>query len=78
MNAYQAYMAEQIAQEIKAIEDPYVLAVYLKAILYQRCRIGGAKEGTCIGCRYRSYVCRQLYEENNYELKCLEDKEIKT
>jgi hypothetical protein len=75
MNAYQEYIAEEIAEEIKSIEDPYILAVYLKAILYQRCRIGGAIEGTCSCCRYRSYVCRQLYEENNYELERFEDKE---
>lgn len=75
MTAYQAYMTEQIAQEIKSIEDPFLLAVYVKAILYQRCRIGGAKEGTCSCCRYRSYVCRELYSENKYELERFEEKE---
>ena len=75
MTAYQSYMAGQIAQEIKSIEDPFILAVYMRAILYQRCRIGGAKEGTCIGCRYRGYVCRQLYEENEHELRAFEEEE---
>ena len=75
MTAYQAYMAEQIALEIKSIEDPFLLAVYTRAILYQRCRIGGAKEGTCNDCVYRSYVCRQIYEENEHELKAFEEKE---
>ena len=47
MTAYMTYMTEQIAEEIKAIEDPYLLNIYMRAIQYQRCRIGGAKEGTC-------------------------------
>ena len=73
MNAYTAYMAEQIAQEIKSIEDPLILSIYLRAILFQRCRIGGAKEGTCKGCIYQCHNCRQLKEVNDYELKIFDD-----
>lgn len=75
MNAYIAYMAKYIAEEIKSIEDPCLLSIYLKAILYQRCRIGGAKEGTCKGCIFQNYNCRQLYEINNQELKSFDDEE---
>lgn len=44
MNAYIEYMVRQIAEEIKSIEDPVILAIYLKAILFQRCKIGAANE----------------------------------
>lgn len=73
MNAYMSYMAEYIAEEIKAIEDPCVLNIYLRAILYQRCRIGGAKEGTCKGCIYQCHHCRQLSEVSNYESKIFDE-----
>lgn len=69
MNAYIAYMAEQIAQEIKSVEDPLILSIYLKAILAQRCRIGGAKEGTCKECLFQSHYCRELYDINADELR---------
>lgn len=69
MDAYTSYMAESIAEEIKAIEDPYILNIYLTAILYQRCRIGGAQKDSCKGCMYQSYYCRQLNEVNQYELQ---------
>ena len=69
MTAYQAYMAEQIAEEIKAIEDPYLLSIYMRAIQYQRCRIGGAKEGTCKGCLFRSEMCRELNKTIDFELE---------
>ena len=75
MNAYTSYMAQQIAEEIKSIEDPYILSIYLRAILYQRCRIGGAKEGTCKGCMYRGHYCRELYRINNDELQIFNDEE---
>lgn len=75
MNAYQAYMAQQIAEEIKSIEDPYILSVYLEAILYQRCRIGGAKEGTCKGCMYYGSYCRELNQINEHELRIFSDEE---
>lgn len=75
MNAYQAYMAEQIAEEIKSIEDPYILSVYLRAILNQRCRIGGAKEGTCRGCLFSSYSCREIYQISERELQAFNDEE---
>lgn len=68
MDAYTAYMAEQITEEIKAIEDPLILAIYLRAIAAQRCRIGGAKEGACQGCIYTCYNCRQIYEISTREL----------
>ena len=75
MTIYQAYMAEQIAQEIKEIEDPYILSVYLKAIFFQRCKICGAKDGTCNGGIYTSYYCRQLNEMSERELKMFDDEE---
>lgn len=76
MNAYQVYMAEQIAQEIKAIEDPFILSVYLKAILYQRCKIGGAIEGTCKGCLFQGHYCRELYQINKHEIEIFSDEEV--
>lgn len=75
MDAYTAYMAQQIAEEIKAIEDPLILAIYLKAIVAQRCRIGGAKEGTCQGCIYNCYECRQMYETSTRELTSFDREE---
>ena len=69
MTAYMTYMTEQIAEEIKAIEDPYLLSIYMRAIQYQRCRIGGAKEGTCKSCLFRGEMCRELNSIINYELE---------
>lgn len=34
MNTYYSYMAEQIADEIKNIDDPLILNLYLKGCLY--------------------------------------------
>jgi hypothetical protein len=71
MNVYQAFMVGHIAETIKSIEDPFLLTVCLKAILAQRCRIGGAKEGTCKGCQFQSYYCREMYNISEDELKRL-------
>lgn len=73
MNAYIEYMVRQIAEEIKSIEDPVILAIYLKAILFQRCKIGAAKEGTCKECLYQSYNCRQIYEVAEIEFEVFSD-----
>ncbi len=75
MNVYQAYMAGQIAEAIKSIEDPYLLSVCLRAISAQRCRIGGAKEGTCKGCIFSSHNCREIYNITSYELDIFDDEE---
>lgn len=72
MNAYTEYMAKQIAEEIKSIEDPYILNIYLRAILHQRCRIGGIKEYTCKNCLYQNYYCRQLLEISRVETQMLD------
>ena len=68
-----AYMTELIAEEIKSVEDPYLLSVYMRAIQYQRCRIGGAKEGTCKNCAFRSEHCRELNNIVNFELEVFKD-----
>lgn len=73
MTTHTAYMAEQIAEEIKAIEDPYTLSIYMRAIQYQRCRIGGAKEGTCKGCIYRGEMCRELNGIIDFELEAFKE-----
>ncbi len=75
MNAYTAHMVMHIAEEIKSIEDPCILNIYLTAILYQRCRIGGAKEGTCKNCLYQNYHCRQLLEISRVETQMLDEEE---
>ena len=75
MNAYTAYMAKQIAQEIAAINDPLILSIYLKAILFQRCKIGGAIEGTCKECLFQGYYCRELNQINEHELRMFDDEE---
>lgn len=75
VDAYTVYMAEQIIEEIKPIEDPLILSIYLKAILAQRCRIGGAKEGTCKDCMFESRACREMYETNAYELRIFNNEE---
>lgn len=62
LNPYLEFMAIQIAQEIGAIQDPRILALYMKAISAARCKIGGAPNGTCKGCLYQNYNCRQLTE----------------
>ena len=69
MDAYTVYMAEQIAQEIASVEDPLILSIYMKAILHQRCGIGGAKEGSCKDCIFESHYCRDMYEINEHELR---------
>lgn len=68
MTTYQAYMAKQIAEEIKAIKDPVILGLYLHAIVAQRCAIGGAQEGICKGCLYPGNECRELYRISKQEL----------
>lgn len=75
MDAYIAYMAEQIAQEISSVDDPLILSIYLRAIIAQRCKIGGAKVGTCKECIFQSHYCRELYEINTHEVKIFDYKE---
>ncbi len=60
MENYLAFMAGHIADEIKAIEDPRVLHIYLKAIQYQRCKLCGSKKGTCKKGIYQFTQCREL------------------
>lgn len=69
MTAYYEFIARQIAEEIKEIDDPAILTIYLHAILAQRCNIGGAIPGTCKGCLFSSYYCRQLHEIATIEEK---------
>ena len=71
MNTYYSYMAEQIAGEIKNIDDPLILNLYLRAIVLQRCKIGGAQNGTCKGCLYGSVAdnCRTLYRISKDEFE---------
>jgi len=76
MTNYHLFMAGQIADEIKSVEDPIILCIYLKAIIAARCKIGGAKEGTCKGCMYQSNYCRELDQICNHELKIFDDKEV--
>lgn len=73
MDAYHLYMAEQIADEIKCIEDPLLLSIYLRVIIAQRCKIGGAIKGTCQECIFQGYYCRELYEINEHELKIYDE-----
>lgn len=73
MDAYHLYMAEEIADEIKCIEDPLILSIYLRAILYQRCKIGGARKGTCKGCMFLSNYCIDMYKINEHEIEIFED-----
>lgn len=75
MDAYTAFMAEQIAQEIAAVENPLILSIYLKAILTQRCKIGGAKEGTCKECLFQGHYCRELYQINKHEIEIFSGEE---
>lgn len=75
MTNYQVYMAKQIAEEIKAIEDPVILGLYLHAIVAQRCKICGAKEGTCKEGIYNSHSCRELYEISKRELLYFSEEE---
>ena len=77
MKAYHIFMAEQIAQEIAAINDPLILSIYLKAILAQRCKIGGAIEGTCKECLFQGHYCRELYQINKHEIEIFSEEEPK-
>ena len=76
MNAYYEFIAKQVAEEIKAIEDPAILTIYLHAILAQRCNIGGAKPNSCIDCKFNSYRCRQIHEIANVEEKIFLSTEV--
>lgn len=69
MNIYESYVLEHVVENIKSLEDPLSLTVCLKAIIAQRCKIGGAKEGTCKGCQFQSHYCRELYNISEEELK---------
>ena len=75
MDAYLTFMAEQIAQEIKAIEDPRILHIYLNAIQYQRCRLCGSKESTCKNGIYQFSQCRELNQLVEVEKWMLEEEE---
>ena len=75
MTAYHIFMAEQIAQEISTINDPLILSIYLKAILYQRCKIGGAIKGTCKECLFQGHYCRELYNINKDEIEIFSGEE---
>lgn len=75
MNAYIEYMVRQIAEEIKSITDPYILAIYLRAISMQRCAIGGSKANTCKECIYQCYNCRELYNISKDELEAFDEDE---
>ena len=76
MNAYYEFIAKQVAEEIKAIEDPAILTIYLHAILAQRCNSGGAKPNSCIDCKFSSYYCRQIHEIANVEEKVFLNTEV--
>lgn len=76
MTNYHLFMAGQIADEIKCTDDPLILCIYLKAIIAGRCRIGGAKEGTCKGCMFQSHYCRELNQICDHELRIFEDEEV--
>lgn len=69
MNAYYEFITRQIAEEIKEIDDPAILTIYLHAILAQRCNIGGSRTDTCKDCLFSSYYCRQLHEIATVEEK---------
>ena len=68
MNVCESYILEHATQHIKSLEDPMSLTVCLKAIIAQRCKIGGAKEGTCKGCQFQSHYCREMYNISEDEL----------
>lgn len=72
---YHLFMAAQIADEIKHVDDPLILGIYLKAIIAARCKIGGAKEGTCKGCMYQSNYCRELNQICDHELQIFDNRE---
>lgn len=69
MNVCESYMLEHVIETIKSLEDPLSLTVCLKAIIAQRCKIGGAKEGTCKGCEFQGHYCREIYNISEEELK---------
>ena len=77
MTNYHLFMAGQIADEIKHVEDPLILCIYLKAIIAARCKIGGAKEGTCKGCLFQGNYCRELYQINKHEIEIFSAEEEK-
>jgi hypothetical protein len=70
MTAYYEFIAQQVAEEIKGIEDPAILTIYLHAILAQRCNISCAKTDSCKDCLFSSYYCRQIHEIATIEEKC--------
>ena len=69
MNVCESYILEHAVEHIKSLEDQLSLTVCLKAIIAQRCKIGGAKEGTCKGCKFQGHYCRELYNISEDELK---------
>ena len=75
MNNYHLFMAGQIADEIKSVEDPIILCIYLKAIIAARCKIGGAEKGKCKGCMYQGNYCRELNQICDHELRIFSNEE---
>lgn len=73
MDAYLTFMAEQIAEEIKAIEDPRILHIYLKAIQYQRCKLCSSQKGTCKNGIYQFTQCKELNQIVECEKWILEE-----
>ncbi len=69
MDVYESYILEHLVENIKSLKDPLSLTVCLKAIIAQRCKIGGAKEGTCKGCKFQGHYCREIYNISEEELK---------
>ena len=69
MDVRESYILEYAVEHIKSLEDPLSLTVCLKAIIAQRCKIGGAEEGTCKGCKFQGHYCRELYNISEDELK---------
>jgi hypothetical protein len=65
-------MAEIAAQEIGSIRDPKILHLYLTAVLYQRCKLGGGDKN-CRGCLYRNYDCRALYDMLEHDSRLFEE-----
>ena len=69
MNVCESYILEHAVEHIKLLEEPMSLTACLMAIIAQRCKIGGAKEGTCKGCKFQSHYCREIYNISEDELK---------
>lgn len=68
------FKVESIQSVIDSISDVFVLDMILAKCSSMMCKLGGAENGTCKGCRYIGSVCVHFCDmiENDFKELCAE------